>query len=111
MASDYTSIPDGMVLIATLVFWSFALDWLGYHVRVIQRFVRPAPLLLVRDGRMLRRHMRQELITEDELMSQLRLQGTDDLAEVKEARMEGDGRISVITRDRGSQGAPDRAGV
>src|SRR4051812_38792351 len=51
MASDYTSIPDGMVLIATLVFWSFALDWLGFHFRFIQRLVRPASLLLVRDGR------------------------------------------------------------
>jgi uncharacterized membrane protein YcaP (DUF421 family) len=28
MAGDYHSVPDGLLLGATLIFWSFALDWL-----------------------------------------------------------------------------------
>jgi uncharacterized membrane protein YcaP (DUF421 family) len=99
MADDYRSVPDGIILVVTLVFWSWALNWLGYHFPLIQRLVHPPPLPLVRDGRMLRRNMAQELITEDELMSQLRLQGVDDLAQVAAANMEGDGRISVVERN------------
>ena len=57
---------------------------------------------------MLRRNMRRELVTEDELMSQVRLHGCDDLSQVKEAYMEGDGRISVILRDGRGDESPDR---
>ena len=44
----------------------------------------------------MRRHLRQELITEEELMSQLRQQGVQNLAEVKRCYLEGDGHFSVI---------------
>jgi uncharacterized membrane protein YcaP (DUF421 family) len=52
--------------------------------------------------------MAKELITEEELKSQLRLQGVEDPAEVKVAYIEGDGRVSVIARDGRSNGAPER---
>lgn len=108
MAGHYSSIGDGLLLILTLVFWSYALNWLSFHFRLIERFLSPRRLTLVRDGRMLRRNMRKELMTEEELMSQIRLQGVADLARVREACMEADGRISVITRDDVSdaRGAP-----
>jgi len=108
MAGGYTSITDGLLLVLTLVFWSLALNGLSYRFRPVARLLSPGPLTLVRAGRMLRRHMHRELITEDELMSQIRLQGVADLGLVQEARMEGDGRISVITRDDqpNARGAP-----
>jgi len=102
MATGYTSIADGILLVATIVFWAYALNWLGYHFPAVQRLIHPPPLPLVRDGRLLRRNMRRELITEDELLSQLRLQGCEDLADVEFAAMEGDGRISVVTRQAGN---------
>lgn len=96
MAGGYKSWTEGVVLVATLIFWNYALDWLAYRVPLVQRLLEPAPLLLVTNGRMLKRHMRQEMITEDELRGQLREHGVEDLAEVKEARIESDGNISVI---------------
>ncbi len=108
MAADYSSIPDGILLVATIIFWSYALNWLGYRFRLIERLIHPKPLPLVKDDRMLRRNMRQELITEGELMSQLRLQGVGGVEDVAAAYMEGDGRISVIERDGTTHGAPDR---
>ncbi len=108
MADDYTSIPDGILLVATIIFWSYALNWLGYRFPRIERYVHPQPLPLIKNGRLLHRQMREELVTEEELRSQLRLQGVDDPATVQAAYMEGDGRISVIERDGSSNGAPDR---
>ena len=110
MASDYKSLPDGILLVATIVFWAYALDWLGFRIPAVGRLVRPPALPLVRDGRMLRRNMQRELITDEELHSQLRLQGSDDLTQVKAAYMEGDGRISFIMRkpDDASGKAPER---
>lgn len=99
MADDYHSVPDGLLLVATVVFWSYALDWLGFHWPVFQRLVTPPPLALVKNGTLIRRHMRRELITEDELMAQLRQQGVDSIEKVKVAYMEPDGRISVVCED------------
>jgi uncharacterized membrane protein YcaP (DUF421 family) len=96
MARDYTSITDGAVLVGTVIFWSYALNWLGYRFPVIQKFLNPPPLLLVSRGLLLRRNMQRELVTEDELMSQLRHQGIEKLADVKAAYMEADGSISII---------------
>lgn len=98
MAAEYKSITEGALLVLTIVFWNFAVDWLGYRFPPLQRFVRPPPLQLIKDGRMLFRNMRQEMITAEELNSQLRQQGIESCDEVKEAYIEGDGRISIIKK-------------
>lgn len=99
MSGGYTSVPDGLVLVGTILGWSLALDAAAFRWPWIARLTKPSALLLVRDGRLLRSNMRRELITEDELWSQLRKHGVARLAEVRAARMEPDGRISVIRAD------------
>jgi uncharacterized membrane protein YcaP (DUF421 family) len=96
MANEYKSITEGAVLVATIAFWDYTLDFLGYHFPRFRRFVRPAPLPLIKAGKLLRKNMRQEMITEEELLGQLREQGVDSPSEVKKCFLEGDGRISVI---------------
>ena len=102
MADDYHSVTEGAILVGTIVFWNVALDWLAYTVPAIGRFVHPRPLLLVEDGRVLWKNLRAELISLDELRTQLREEGVEDLAQVKSARLEGDGRVSVIKREPAS---------
>lgn len=96
MAGEYKSLPDGIVLVGTIIFWNYAFDWLSYRSPWFERLIEPAPLPLVWRGRLLRRNMRQELITEAELLGQLREQGVADVSKVKEAHIESDGQISVI---------------
>jgi uncharacterized membrane protein YcaP (DUF421 family) len=99
MANDYKSVPDGLALVATIVFWSYALDWLAFHSPTLRRLIHPPPLDLIRDGKVNRRNLRRELVTMDELKAQLREQGIDDLGQVRRAYMEGDGRISVVSKN------------
>lgn len=103
MASNYTSITDGLILVTTVVFWSYALNWLNYRFPALQRFFTPPPLILVKNGKMLRRNMRREMITENELMSQLRKQGVEELDTVRHAFIEADGSISVIEDESKSE--------
>lgn len=98
MSSSYTSITDGIVLVATIVGMSWLFDWLGYHVAFMRKVVHPERKPLIVNGRMIRKTLAQELMTEDELMTQLRLQGADQLQQVKSAFLEGNGEISVIKR-------------
>jgi uncharacterized membrane protein YcaP (DUF421 family) len=104
MASEYKSVTEGAVLVGTIVAWDYFLDWLGFTFPPIGRLLRPAPLPLVKDGRMLRRNMRKEMITTKELMSLLREQGVESLDEVRRCYLEGDGHISVIKNDAGGDG-------
>lgn len=97
MATNYTSITEGTLLVGTVIFWSQLLNWLAYRFPPFQHFLNPPPLLLVKNGRSVERHMQQQLITEEELMSQLRQQGVELITDVKRAYIEADGRISVIT--------------
>lgn len=99
MSGGYESLTDGAVLVSTIVGWNYLLDWSAYRFDAVRRIVEPPPLLLVRDGKVLHRNLRQEYISIDELKAQLRLHEVDDVADVKSARMEADGQISVIRRD------------
>jgi uncharacterized membrane protein YcaP (DUF421 family) len=96
MQGEYRSINDGLVLLSTLVGWNFFLDWLSYRAPVVARFLEPIPEILVRHGRVNRKAMKREMITMEELESKLREEGVEDLAEVRIARLETDGRLSVF---------------
>ena len=108
MADEYRSVSDGIFLVATIISWSYELDWLGYRFPRLQRLIRPPPLLLVKDGNPVQRNLRRELITMDELLSLLREEGVEDMAHVKRAYMESDGRISVITYEEHAHRARKR---
>lgn len=114
MAGEYKSITDGALLIGTIAFWNWFLDWLGYHVPAVARLVHPAPRALVQDGALVRRNMRQEMVSEEELWSVLREHGVSELSDVRLAQVEGDGQISVLTRqpsDDESKGPDKRRAI
>jgi uncharacterized membrane protein YcaP (DUF421 family) len=97
VASEYRSITDGVVLIATIIGMSFLFDWLGYHVAFLGRLVHPQRKPLVANGRVLWKTLKAEL-TEEELLTQLRLEGAGGIGDVRAAYLEGNGEISVIRR-------------
>ena len=98
MAGEYTSVTDGMVLVATLIGWNVFLDWISYRFPGVRKLAEPSPIHLIENGKMLRRNMRRELITDEELWSKLREQSIESLEEVKEAYIESDGQISIIKK-------------
>ena len=84
------------------------MDLASYHSAAVRRFTEPAPLVLVRRGRLMVRNLRREHISTQELMANLREGGIDKLADVKMARMEPDGHISVIRYPGASEAPPQR---
>ena len=96
MASEYRSLPEGLILCGTIIGWSYALDWLAYGFPALRPLLEPSALPLIQNGRFQRRNMRQELITMEELMSHLRQHGIEDVHDVKRAYIEPDGQISII---------------
>lgn len=96
MSADYKSVTDGIFLIGTLVFWSYALDLLANKFSFVEKILHPEPILLIKDGKIIRQNLQKEFITYGELMSQIREQGAEKISEVRKCYIEGDGSISVI---------------
>ncbi|MFC0250537.1 DUF421 domain-containing protein [Massilia consociata] len=95
---EYKSVTEGLLLIGVLVIWDYVLNAASYRFRFIERLVSAPPIPVVRDGKLLRRNMRREFLTEEELMSSLRQQEITNLEEVKIAYIEAEGAITVVRR-------------
>src|SRR3982750_427822 len=66
MAGDSRSITEALLLIVVIVLWDFFLDWLGFKFTFAGRLLEPKPLLLVRDGEMLKKNLEKEFISDEE---------------------------------------------
>ena len=84
------------MLVATIILCSFATDWVAYRVPTVRGFVHPERKRLVVAGRVIRTTLAEELMTEEELLTQIRLNGIEALEGVKAAYLEGNGEVSVI---------------
>ena len=102
MAGDSKSITEALLLILTIFFWNYLFDLLGFKFASVQSLLEPEPLLLIRDGRMQHKNLEKEMITEDELLAQLRQQGIEDISSVRKSCLESNGHFSVIL-DAGSR--------
>jgi uncharacterized membrane protein YcaP (DUF421 family) len=110
MAGEYRAITDGLVLVATIVAWEYFLDWLSYYVPSLGKLIDRQPLAVIENGKVLRKHLKRELMSEDELRSQLRQKGIDSFDKVKLGFIEGDGSISVLAYSAASDNQSSKSG-
>lgn len=96
MSGNYNSVTDGCILISTIAGWNYVVDWAAFRFKTIRRLAEPPPLMLIKEGKMQRKAMKQELITVSELESKLREQGVDNFNDVRAAYLEDSGEISVL---------------
>jgi uncharacterized membrane protein YcaP (DUF421 family) len=99
ISDNFQSIGESAILVCTILFWSTLIEWLQSQYPSFERLVRDPKLKLIENGRMLRRNMREEFVSVEELMAELREQGIEDCRDVKAAYMEANGNVSVIRRD------------
>src|SRR5438477_2920971 len=80
-----TAITDAAVQVFTIVGWSIAFDLLGGRIPALRGVLHSDPVEVVHDGEILKRNLRREFLTEEELDAQLRLQGVHAIEEVARA--------------------------
>ena len=109
MAGGYETVAEGMVLVGTLIFWNYAIDWAAFRWNAVRRLVEPPPLLLVRCGRVIHRNLRAEYVTLSELKAHLRANGLASWHGVRAAFMESDGTFTVVKDKKGGGNDDDAA--
>lgn len=106
LSAESKSVPNALVAVGALLFWTYALDRLERHWPWLQRRLEPLPVKLIANGALLHENMAREGVTEEELLSQVRQNGIDDPKKVKAAFIESDGSVSVIPAESPAPASP-----
>lgn len=99
MVGDNTTVWAGPIAVLTLLALDYGLNLLTRRSRAVRRAIEGEPRLLVRDGRILRKALRDEKLGADEVETAVRAHGIARIEDVREAILETDGSISVIPKD------------
>lgn len=92
------SMVGGLIGVSALLAANYMVVRFLYFHPQVDRLVEGGPTPLIHDGKLLRRNLAREAITEDELMEAVRKQGLGSATEVAEAVLETGGVISVVPR-------------
>lgn len=97
--------PEGawLPILLALSLWgtlAWGFHWVDLKGRRIHRFLDGAPVILIRNGKILEQNLREEQINLEQLESMLRVKGYFDLSQVEFAVLETDGQLSVLPRSQ-----------
>jgi len=93
------TIIQGVTAILVVALWHLVNSWASYKSDFIDRLTGAPPTVMVKSGKIQRKNLAKERLNEEELFSELRLTGVDNLEEVKQATLEPNGTISVLLED------------
>ena len=98
-----TGMPllTGIILILTLASLDVIMSWLGIKSRAVRRFTCGKPVIIINDGKIDQKKMREIRFTVDDLVASLRGQGIFDIGEVQFAVVETTGTLSVYQKFSG----------
>ena len=99
MSGGYETVADGVVLVSTIAAWNWLFDFVTYRFPAVRQLIQAKPLRLIENGKVLRRNLRKEMITQEELMAALRGEGVEQIDQVRLATMESDGEITVVRKE------------
>ncbi len=101
MVGENTSLWGGLVAVATLITADLLLKWVADRSKRVRKAIEGEPRLLVRDGRILEKALREEKVDIDDVRAAVRSEGIARVEDVRLAVLETDGSISVIPMDDG----------
>jgi uncharacterized membrane protein YcaP (DUF421 family) len=85
-----------VVPLLTLFFWHYIISFISLKNRKISLFFNGKPIILIDDGKILRKNLKKHFINVDLLMSELRLKNIFNISEVKYVILEPNGHLSII---------------
>ena len=97
----YGDVPflQGTVAILVVAGLTYLDSWLVYFGHGFDTVLEGKPVVVVRDGQLVREGMRAERMNEDDVMAELREWGLDGPERVREAHIETDGQFTVLLKD------------
>ena len=105
MVGENTTLYGGLIAVVTLLAMDFGLKAVAKRSKTLSKAIEGEPRLLVRDGRLLSRAIKEEGLETEEVRAAIRSHGLVGPEDVRLAVLETDGSISVIPRDDAGPGS------
>jgi uncharacterized membrane protein YcaP (DUF421 family) len=99
IVGDTEGTLEVLLMIGVVLLWDYLFNVLEYHVPGFRKIAQDSPTLLIHNGRILRKSLRREKLTDEELDASLRKQGITSTEQVRLAILEADGHISVVKEE------------
>lgn len=100
MVGDDNSLLGGMISAGTLIILAYAMGYICWMSKRLERLLQGGAQIIVRHGRRNRKIMAQQQISISELLEAMRQQGCANITDIQTAVLENDGRISIIRKPR-----------
>lgn len=105
LLSKDVPLAEGALGFGVLIGMQYVLAWLSRRSKRFESLIKSEPTLLLYQGRLLERALRQERVVEAEVLAAVRNQGIADPEGVEAVVLETDGSFSVIRKSDGSPAA------
>jgi len=99
LIADDHSITNSFLLILTLVGTTIALSFVKHYFPKVDKWLEEEPLIILENGKPHKERMDKVRVDEKEILTAARrLQGINDLAEIKYAILESNGEITIVPK-------------
>jgi len=96
LLSTDTSLAQGLLAFAMLVFFQFVLTWIAARSSMVQHLIKAEPSLLFFQGEFQHQVMEKERVAQGEILAAMRESGISETEKVAAVVLETDGSFSVI---------------
>ena len=93
------SLTGAVLMAGTLIVLNYAVAWLSYRSARVRKLVEGEPVLLARDGRVFRKVLQRELVSDADFHKAMRQSGCAHERDIHLAILETNGHITIETRD------------
>ena len=99
LTSKDLALAEGVAALALLVGLQYAVTFLSVRIKGIDKLVKSEPSLLLKDGEPLPGALRQQRVTQEELLAAIRTSGGAQLSDAAFVVLESDGSLSAVLKD------------
>ncbi len=92
------SIPQAMAAVLIAIIFFKAIDYLTLKSRRFRNSIEPKPILVVEYGSIVKEGLKKAKMDITEFETEMRLEGIENVKEIKYSRLEPNGRISFIMK-------------
>lgn len=92
-------LTDGIIVLATLAFLEYAVGYLSLKSGRLSNLLTGKPVVLIENGKIIRKNLAREKFNVDDLLQELRKRGVREIGEVERGILEACGGFSVILKE------------
>ncbi len=98
LTSKDLALAEGVAALVLLVGLQYAVTFLSVRIKGIDKLVKSEPSLLLKDGEPLPGALRQQRVTQEELLAAIRTSGGAQLSDAAFVVLESDGSLSAVLK-------------